>query len=41
MGTADARYEERAGGGISAGAQDAVFRGGNACLTREFPRLVK
>lgn len=34
-----ADYEERAGGGIRAGHQDPVFEGGNAYLTREFPRL--
>jgi len=34
-----AEYGERAGGGIRAGKQDPVFEGGNAFLTREFPRL--
>jgi cyclophilin family peptidyl-prolyl cis-trans isomerase len=34
-----AGYEERAGGGIRAGRQDPVFEGGNAYLTREFPKL--
>ena len=32
-------YGERAGGGIRAGKQDPVFAGGNAYLTREYPRL--
>lgn len=42
MGVADAlyaEYGERAGGGIRAGTQDPVFKGGNAFLTREYPRL--
>jgi cyclophilin family peptidyl-prolyl cis-trans isomerase len=34
-----AEYGERAGGGIRAGRQDPVFEGGNAYLTREFPKL--
>ena len=34
-----AEYGENAGGGIRAGRQDPVFQGGNAWLTREFPRL--
>ena len=32
-------YGETAGGGMRAGKQDALFAGGNAWLTREFPRL--
>ncbi len=32
-------YSEKAGGGIRAGKQDALFRGGNVYLSREFPRL--
>jgi N-acetylated-alpha-linked acidic dipeptidase len=32
-------YGESAGGGIRAGKQDPLFTGGNAYLTREFPRL--
>jgi homoserine O-acetyltransferase len=34
-----AEYGERAGGGIRAGKQDAVFEGGNAYLRRDFPNL--
>ena len=34
-----AEYGEAAGGGIRAGKQDPVFDGGNAYLTREFPKL--
>jgi homoserine O-acetyltransferase len=34
-----AEYGEKAGGGIRAGRQDPLFEGGNAYLTREFPRL--
>jgi peptidyl-prolyl cis-trans isomerase A (cyclophilin A) len=34
-----ADYGEAAGGGIRAGKQDPVFGGGNAYLTREFPKL--
>lgn len=34
-----AGYGETAGGGMRAGHQDALFAGGNAYLTREFPRL--
>ncbi len=32
-------YAETAGGGMRAGHQDTLFSGGNAYLTREFPRL--
>jgi len=32
-------YGETAGGGMRAGHQDALFAGGNAWLTRQFPRL--
>ncbi len=32
-------YGETAGGGMRAGKQDALFAGGNAWLTHEFPRL--
>lgn len=34
-------YGERAGGGMRAGHQDAMFAGGNASLDREFPKLDK
>lgn len=34
-----AEYGEAAGGGIRAGKQDPVFAGGNAFLSREFPKL--
>lgn len=34
-------YGERAGGGMRAGHQDAMFAGGNAYLDREFPKLDK
>ncbi len=34
-----AEYGEKAGGGIRAGRQDPLFEGGNAYLTREFPKL--
>jgi cyclophilin family peptidyl-prolyl cis-trans isomerase len=34
-----ADYGERAGGGIRAGKQDPVFKGGNMYLRRDFPHL--
>ena len=42
MGVADAlnaEYGESSGSGIRAGRQDPLFAGGNAYLSREFPRL--
>jgi peptidyl-prolyl cis-trans isomerase A (cyclophilin A) len=35
----NAEYGESSGSGIRAGKQDALFNGGNAYLSREFPRL--
>jgi cyclophilin family peptidyl-prolyl cis-trans isomerase len=35
----NSEYGERAGGGIRAGQQQALFHGGNAYLDRDFPRL--
>jgi peptidyl-prolyl cis-trans isomerase A (cyclophilin A) len=44
MDVADAlnsEYGENSGGGIRAGHQDPLFKGGNAYLDREYPRLDK
>ena len=36
-----AEYGETAGGGMRGGKQDKIFKGGNAYLDREFPKLDK